>query len=146
ELLVEMWLPEGSSYRATETEAKRLEAILAADEDIDTFAAYVGNGSPRYYLSLDQRLFRTNFAQFVILTPDVEARDRALVRIREVLDEQFPAVRSRVARTLLGPPAAYPVQFRVLGDDPRKLKSIAGEVAQIVRADTQTIDAHLDWG
>ncbi len=146
EILVEMWLPEGASYRATETEARRLEAILAADPDIKTYAAYVGNGSPRYYLSLDQQLFRTNFAQFVILTEDVAARDRAIVRVRKALEEKFPAVRSRTFRTPLGPPVAYPVQFRVLGSDPAKLKTIAAQVAGVVRSDEQTLDAHLDWG
>ena len=146
EILVEMWLPEGSSYRATEAEAKRLEALLAEDPDIATYVAYVGNGSPRYYLSLDQQLFRPNFAQFVILTHDVEGRDRALPRIREALDERFPGVRARAFRTPLGPPVAYPVQFRVLGDDPARLKAIAARVAEVVRSDPQTIDSHADWG
>ncbi|MFP5405087.1 MAG: efflux RND transporter permease subunit, partial [Gammaproteobacteria bacterium] len=94
----------------------------------------------------DQQLFRSNFAQFVVLTEDVAARDRAIVRIRKVLDEQFPSVRSRAFRTPLGPPVAYPVQFRVLGDDPARLKAIAARVAEVVRADDQTLDAHLDWG
>jgi multidrug efflux pump len=146
EILVEMWLPEGSSYRATEAEAKRLEAMLADDPDIATFVAYVGNGSPRYYLSLDQQLFRPNFAQFVILTHDVEGRDRALPRIREALESQFPGIRARAFRTPLGPPVAYPVQFRVMGDDAMTLKTIAAKVAEVVRSDLQTLDAHADWG
>ncbi|HRO59056.1 MAG TPA: efflux RND transporter permease subunit [Burkholderiaceae bacterium] len=146
EILVEMWLPEGASYRATEAEARRLETILNADEDIATYVAYVGNGSPRYYLSLEQALFRPNFAQFVILTHDVEGRDRAIERVRTALDEQFPGVRARAFRTPLGPPVSYPVQFRVMGDDPAQLKEIGAQLAEIVRADPRTIDAHLDWG
>jgi multidrug efflux pump len=146
ELLVEMWLPEGSSHRATEAEAKRLEALLARDPDIETYVAYVGNGSPRYYLSLDQQLFRPNFAQFVILTRDVAGRDRALARIRESLPVLFPDLRIRAFRTPLGPPVAYPVQFRVLGTDAGRLKAIAEEVAAVVRADRQTLDTHPDWG
>jgi len=146
EILVEMWLPEGASYRATEAEARRLESMLAADPDIATYVAYVGNGSPRYYLSLDQQLFRPNFAQFVILTRDVEGRDRAIGRIRQALEESFPAVRSRAYRTPLGPPVAYPVQFRVIGDEPARLKEIGARVAEVVRTDLQTVDTHLDWG
>ncbi|MBE0595018.1 MAG: efflux RND transporter permease subunit, partial [Gemmatimonadales bacterium] len=146
EILVEMWLPEGSSYRATEEEARRLEAWLAKDSDIETFAGYVGNGSPRYYLSLDQQLFRANFAQFVILTRDVAGRERALERLRGVLDDEFPGVRVRAFRTPLGPPVAYPLQFRVLGDEPARLKAIAMQVAERMRADPATIDTHLDWG
>jgi multidrug efflux pump len=146
EILVEMWLPEGASYAATERESKRLEAHLAKDPDIDTYVGYVGNGSPRYYLSLDQQLFRPNFAQFVILTRDVAGRDRAVVRLREILDRDFVGVRARAFRTPLGPPVAYPVQFRVMGPDPMQLKRIGEEVASIVRADRNTLDAHADWG
>ena len=146
EILVEMWLPEGSSYRATEAVARRLEARLEKDEDIATYVGYVGNGSPRYYLSLDQQLFRTNFAQFVILTHDVAGRDRALARLRGLLSEDFPEVRARAFRTPLGPPVAYPVQFRVMGPDPAELKRIGARVADAIRADPDTIDPHADWG
>ncbi len=146
ELIVEMWLDEGSSHRATEEQARRLEARLAQDPDIETFVGYVGNGSPRYYLSLDQQLFRTNFAQFVILTRDVQGRDRALARVRETLHAEFPGVRARAFRTPLGPPVSYAVQFRVMGEDAATLKAIAAQVADRIRADPATVDTHLDWG
>jgi len=146
EILVEMWLPEGASHAATERASQRLEAHLAKDPDIDTYVGYVGNGSPRYYLSLDQQLFRPNFAQFVILTRDVAGRDRAVVRLREILERDFVGIRARAFRTPLGPPVAYPVQFRVMGPDPMQLKRIGDEVAAIVRADRHTLDAHADWG
>ncbi|MBP8307024.1 MAG: efflux RND transporter permease subunit [Burkholderiaceae bacterium] len=146
EILIEMWLPEGASYRATELEAKRLEAVVAKDPDVASFVGYVGNGSPRYYLSLDQQLFRPNFAQFVILTKDVAGRDRALVRLRAALERDFPGIRSRAFRTPLGPPVAYPVQFRVMGPDTAALKKIGDEVAQVVRENPYTLDTHADWG
>ncbi len=146
EILVELWLAEGASYRATEEQARRLEAVLAQDADVETFVGYVGNGSPRYYLSLDQQLFRSNYAQFVLLTRDVAARDRALERLRRTLRDDFPDVRARAFRTPLGPPVSYAVQIRVMGADAGRLKSIAAEVADRVRADPATIDTHLDWG
>ncbi len=146
ELLVEMWLPEGSSLKATEAEARRLEKQLLADKQVSTFVSYVGNGSPRYYLSLDQQLYRPNFAQFVILTADVQSRDQVLERLRKHLAEDFPAVRARVFRTPLGPPVSYPIQFRVMGPDPATLKQIASEVASHVRADPSTMETHIDWG
>lgn len=146
ELLVEMWLPEGSSLKATEQEAQRLEKMLLADQQVVTFVSYVGNGSPRYYLSLDQQLFRPNFAQFVILTSDVASRDQVLERLRRSLAEDFPAVRARVFRTPLGPPVAYPIQFRVMGPEPMRLKAIAAQVADQVRANPHTVETHFDWG
>jgi multidrug efflux pump len=146
EILVELWLPEGASFRATEAQARRLEGFLSKDPDIATFVGYVGNGSPRYYLSLDQQLFRPNFAQFVILTKDVPGRDRALPRIRAELDQSFPGIRTRAFRTALGPPVAYPVQFRVLGPEPQRLKAIGEQVAEVIRANPYTVDTHADWG
>ncbi len=138
--------PKGRATRPPRREARRFEAFLDKDPDIETYVGYVGNGSPRYYLSLDQQLFRANFAQFVILTRDVAGRDRAVVRLREILEREFAGVRARAFRTPLGPPVAYPVQFRVMGPDPAVLKRIADEVAAVVRADRHTIDAHADWG
>ena len=146
EILAELWLPEGASLAATQEQAESLERYLAGSPDVATYVAYVGNGSPRYFLSLDQQLFRPNFAQFVILTPDVESRERLLPALRERLTEHFPGVRSRVYRTPLGPPVAYPIQLRVLGPEPLELKRIGARLAEVVRANPHAIDTHLDWG
>ncbi len=146
EILVELWLPEGSSYAATEAQAKRLEAWLDEDEDVLTYVGYVGNGSPRYFLALNQELFRPNYAQYVILTRDVAARDRALERLRVHLDRDFPGVRARGFRPPLGPPVSYPVQFRVMGDDIAKLKEIAADVVRTIADHPAVIDPHESWG
>ena len=146
EALVELWLPDGASLAATEREARRVEALLADNEDVATHVAYVGNGSPRYFLSLDQQLFRQNFAQFVILTHDVTSRERVIATLQRQLDDNFPGIRSRVYRTPLGPPVAYPIQFRVLGPDIAELKRIGARVEDVVRSVPDTIDTHSDWG
>jgi multidrug efflux pump len=146
ELMIELWLPEGAGIEATGREAQRLEAALAADSDVSTFATYVGYGSPRFFLSLDQQLYRTNFAHLVVLTPDLAARERVLARTRALFAEGFPNVRGRVQRVPLGPPVRYPVEFRVIGPEPQRLKAIAAEVADVVRSSPYTLDTHLDWG
>ena len=146
EILIELWLPEGSSLRATEAQTQRVEAFLAADPDVGNYVAYVGNGSPRYYVSLDQQLFRPNFAQLVILTPDVPSRDRLMSRLRQHLQDDYPGVRARAYRTPLGPPVSYPLQFRVVGPDARTLKELGEQVAGILREDPAARDVHMDWG
>ncbi len=146
ELLVELWLPEGTPVKATEREAARLERLLENDADVATYVSYVGNGSPRFFLSLEQHLFRTNFAQLVVLTRDLQARERVVERLRAALESDFPGVRGRVMRVPLGPPVNYPVQFRVIGDDPAVLKAAAERVADLVRANPSTVDVNVDWG
>jgi multidrug efflux pump len=146
ELMVELWLPEGSSVRASERAATELEALLAKDPDVATSVTYVGNGSPRFFLSLDQQLFRPNFAQLVVLTKNVEGRERVVERVRKALEEGFPGVRGRVVRVPLGPPVNYPIQFRVSGEDIATLKGIADQVAEKVRAHPSTLNVNVDWG
>jgi multidrug efflux pump len=146
ELMVELWLPEGASIRASEREAARVEKLLESDQDVTSYVTYVGNGSPRFFLSLEQQLFRANYAQIVALTKDLEARERVVERMRAALADDFAGVRGRVLRVPLGPPVNYPVQFRVIGDDPVQLKAIAERVAERVRANPSTVDVNLDWG
>ena len=146
ELMADLWLPEGASIRATEREAQRLEKLLDGDRDVTSYVTYVGNGSPRFFLSLDQQLFRTNFAQVIVLTKDVAARERVIAALRHALAEDFPGVRGRVNRVPLGPPVNYPVQFRVIGEDPAKLKEIAERTAERMRDNPHTVDVNLNWG
>ena len=146
EVMVEMWLPEGASVRASEREAAKLEALLAKDEDVEKYVSYVGNGSPRFFLSLEQHLLRPNFAQVVVLTRDIDARERVVAKLRRAFETGFPGVRGRVIRVPLGPPVNYPVQFRVVGSDPSTLKQIAEQVAEKLRAHPATVDVNVDWG
>lgn len=145
ELLVDLWLPQGASFEATEQEVKRLEGILKDDPDIENYVAYVGNGSPRFYLPIDQQLEHTNFAQLVVMTKDNEVREDVVERLEKVLETEFTLLRSRVNRLENGPPVGYPVQFRVSGKDVPTLRRIANDVAVIMRENPNTSNVHLDW-
>lgn len=146
EVMVEMWLPEGSSFKATEAQVEKLEAILKADKDAQTFVTSIGMSLPRYFLSLNQELFRPNFSHTLILTDSVEARNRITTKLQTELDSNFPGVRGRALKTPLGPPVAYPVIFRVSGPDIAKLKQIGDEVAVILRKSPKTVEVNTDWG
>ncbi len=146
ELMLDVWLPEGSSIRATEREVARVEEILSKETDIVSYVTYVGYGSPRFFLSLNQQLFRPNFAQVVVLSNDIEARDRMLKKMRQIFATDFPGVRARANLVPLGPPITYPVEFRVLGSDLATVKRLGDEVAEIMRSDERLRDIHPDWG
>ncbi len=145
ELLVDLRLPEGSAFAATLKEAKRLEAILDGEPGVESYVAYVGSGSPRFYLPLDQQLQQSNFAQFVVLAADNVERERVRARLLARLDNDFPALRGRVSRLENGPPVGFPIQFRVSGEDIAKVRSIAREVAAVMREDRDTDSVQFDW-
>ena len=145
ELLVELWLPEGASYEATHAEAVRLETLLRQDRDVAHVLNYIGQGAPRFVLGLDQRLANRNFAQLVVIAKDVPARERELARIRTLFETDFPNVRGRAVRFEYGPPAGYPVQYRLSGSDIPRLKIEAEKLRRILAAQPQVTAVNLDW-
>ncbi|MEO8166530.1 MAG: efflux RND transporter permease subunit, partial [Betaproteobacteria bacterium] len=145
ELIVDLWLPQGASFQATEAQVRRLEERLKGDANVLNYVAYVGNGSPRFYLPLDQQLGHPNFAQFVIVARNNAAREVLYDKINRLLERDFSLLRGRVNRLENGPPVGYPVQFRVVGNDIPTVRGIANEVATIVRANPHVQHVHLDW-
>ncbi|MBX9843329.1 MAG: efflux RND transporter permease subunit [Xanthobacteraceae bacterium] len=147
ELFFEMRLPEGSSIGATNATAREAEKLLTGDPDIVTYTSYVGQGAPRFWLGLNPVLPNANFAQIVIVTKDLEARERVRARLEKALaDGALPGARTRVDRFVFGPPVGYPVQFRVMGPDPLKVRDIAEDVRKVMAENRKLIDPHLEWG
>ncbi len=145
ELLLDLRLPEGSSYAATEAEVKKVERILAKEQGIDNYVSYVGTGSPRFYLPLDQQLTNTNFAQFVILAKGQAEREALRVRLIGLFEDDFPTLRAAVNRLENGPPVGFPVQFRVSGEDVPTVRKYAAQVAAVMRANANLQNVQYDW-
>ena len=145
EVIVDLWLPEGSPFQQTEAVAKRMEALLAKDEDVEHIASYIGSGTPRFFMLLVQQLANTNLAELVVMTKDNLARERVMQRVRQILATDFPSVRGRVKRLNVGPPLDYPLAFRVLGENPTIVRGIADQVAEVVRQHPGSVDVNDDW-
>jgi multidrug efflux pump len=145
ELLVDLRLAEGSSLPATEAQVKKLEALLAREKGIENFVAYVGSGSPRFYLPLDQQLPNSNFAQFVVLTRSLQDRERVRSWLIKLFEDDFTELRGVVQRLENGPPVGFPVQFRVSGEDIATVRKLAYEVAQVMRANRNLSNVQFDW-
>jgi multidrug efflux pump subunit AcrB len=147
ELFFEMRLPEGTAIGVTDATARKAERLIGDDPDIVTYTSYVGQGAPRFWLGLNPVLPDSNFAQIVIVTKDLEARERVKKRLDQAIaDGAVPAARARVDRFFFGPPVGFPVQFRVIGLDPLKVREIAQQVRQVMVANPKIIDPHLNWG
>ncbi|MFI7865764.1 efflux RND transporter permease subunit [Ectopseudomonas khazarica] len=145
ELMVDIKLEEGASLSATEAEVRRLEKLLKEQTGIDNYVAYVGTGSPRFYLPLDQQLPAASFAQFVVLASSIEERERLRTWLIQVMNDEFPTLRSRVSRLENGPPVGYPIQFRVSGEHIDEVRALARQVADKVRENPHVVNVHLDW-
>lgn len=145
ELLLNIKLAEGASLKATQAHVEKIEALLKDRPGIENYVAYIGSGSPRFYLPLDQQLPATSFAQFVMITDSLEQREEVREWLIDTMHEQFPDVHSRITRLENGPPVGYPVQFRVTGEHIGQVRELARQVAAVVRNNPHVSNVHLDW-
>lgn len=145
ELMVEMWMPEGTSFAQMEAEAKRFETLMRKDREVESLTTFVGTGAPRFYLPLDQIFPQSNVAQVIVMPVSTEVRDALRRRIIKLFDTEFPYLRGRVKLLPNGPPVAYPVQFRVIGPEAAAVRHLADQVKAVMRANPNTVGVNDNW-
>ncbi len=147
ELTVEVKMPVGSAFEATKAVTARIEADVMKQPEATDVSAYLGQGAPRFFFSLNPELPNPAYAQVVIQTKDVKARNELKGRIQTWAKEgRYPQARVRVTQFLFGPPVPYPVLFRVIGPDQAGIMKVAEDVRNVLQQDPNIIDPHLDWG
>ncbi|MDD3020131.1 MAG: efflux RND transporter permease subunit [Alphaproteobacteria bacterium] len=145
ELVVDMNLTQGSSIYATDAVGKELDAILKDDPEIVQWSSYIGRGAIRFYLPLDVQLQNDFLTETVIVTKSLEARARVHQRLDAALKEKFPEVVSRIYPLELGPPVGWPVQYRVSGYDPVKVREYAYKVAKAMGDSPDLQKVNFNW-
>ena len=145
EILIDLWFPEGTSYAANEAVTKRMEARVMKLDGVDNVTAWVGSGVERFVLVLDQVFPQSNVSQMVVMPKNPAARERVRKLLPELLATEFPEARARAKLLPNGPPVPYPVQFRVVGPDPAKVRGYADEVKAIMRTNPNLRGINDNW-
>lgn len=147
EVLVEVQMPKGTAIAQTSAAAKEVESWLRKQPEAKIVTAYVGQGAPRFFMSLSPELPDPSFAKIIVLTADEEARDILKARLRQAAADGFaPQARVRSTQLVFGPYSPFPVAFRVGGPDLATVRSIATKVQRIMRADPMMRTVNADWG
>lgn len=146
EIIIDMELPEGSSLKASDQAASRFAQFLDENsEEIENYTYYVGEGAPRFVLTVDPKLPTDNLSQFVIVAKDADNRDALTAKLRDYLAENIPEVKTNISVIQTGPPAPYPIMLLVSGYDKDKVRDIASQVADRVAQDPNNTDINMDW-
>ena len=145
ELVVDLWLPEGTTFATTDVAARKFEQRVMRETGVTSVTTWIGSGVPRFYLPLDQIFPQTNVAQAIVLTDGLADREALRRRLPALLADEFPEVRGRVKLLPNGPPVPYPVQFRVVGPDARELRGWADRAREILRADPRARGVNDNW-
>ena len=145
EILVDLWFPEGTSFKLNESVTQAVEQRLLKEAGVETVSTWIGSGVPRFYLPLDQVFPQTNVSQLIVVPESMKRRESLRLALPALLAQEFPEARARVKLLPSGPPVAYPVQFRVVGPDPAVLRRYADEVKAVMRADPTTRGVNDNW-
>jgi multidrug efflux pump subunit AcrB len=145
EILVDLWFPEGTAFKANEVITHAVEQRLLQETGVQTVSTWIGSGVPRFYLPLDQTFPQSNVSQLIVVPEDLQRRESLRLALPALLAQEFPEARARVKLLPNGPPVPYPVQFRVVGSDPKVLRMRADEVKVLMRANTATRGTNDNW-
>lgn len=147
EIFIELRLPEGSSFKATERAVAETEKILANEPGIESYSSFTGGGPPRFFLSLDPDFPSSSFAKILVVSKGLKEREELISSLRKKIaeDPEFSNLRGRVTRLDFGPPVGFPVQYRVVGPDAFKVREIAKEVQKKMQSIPETRDVNLEW-
>ena len=145
EILVDLLFPEGTSFKHNEAITQAVEQRLLKEQGVQTVSTWIGSGAPRFYLPLDQVFPQTNVSQLIVVPDDLKRRESLRLAWPAMLAQEFPEVRARVKLLPNGPPVPYPVQFRVVGPDPKVLRLHAEEVKAAFRANPATLGTNDNW-
>ncbi len=145
EILVDLWFPEGASFKLNESVTQAVEQRLLKEAGVESVSAWIGSGVPRFYLPLDQVFPQTNVSQLIVVPEDLKRRESLRLALPAMLAQEFPEARARVKLLPSGPPVAYPVQFRVVGPDPVALRQHAEQVKAVMRANPTTRGVNDNW-
>ena len=145
EIIVSMQFPQSSSIDYTQSQAKLLDSLLKDNEHIDHYTTYVGEGSPRFVLTLEPELPRANFMQTIIVTKSLKDRDALFKDLQDQLNDQYPSALINMQFIQIGPPSKYPVMLRVSGPNASEVKTIANDVKAMMQQDKDLQNIAFDW-
>ena len=145
EILVDLWLPEGSTQRESEALVRRFEARMAQEPGLDSVTSWIGSGVPRFYLPLNQIFPQANASQLILLPKDLPTRERLRLALPALLAGEFAEARARVKVLPNGPPVDYPVQFRVVGPDAQQVRKLGDEVKEVLRLHPSMRGVNDNW-
>lgn len=147
EVLVEIQMPYGTAIEQTDKASQKVEQWLTSQPEAKIFTAYVGQGAPRFFLSMGPEMPDPSFAKIVIRTDNQGEREALKLRLREAIAEGLaPEAQVRVTQLVFGPYSPYPVAYRVMGDDVAVVRQIAEQVQTVMSQSPMMRTVNNDWG
>lgn len=141
QLVIDLRLPEGSHFKATEQIAKRFETLLSQRAEVSSVASFIGQNAPRFYYNIIPEPQAPHLAQLVVSTENRRHIPALVTWLAKESQVRFPQV-TVVARKLeQGPPVGAPIEVRIYGDHLDQLHSVAEKALRLVRQNASIVTA-----
>ncbi|EMB9234099.1 efflux RND transporter permease subunit VmeI [Vibrio alginolyticus] len=142
---LDVWMPEGTDIRATNTTLKALESWLAKQEHVDHITTTAGKGLQRFMLTYAPEKSYAAYGEITTRMENYEALKPLMAKFREYLKANYPEINYKLKQIELGPGGGAKIEARILGSDPTVLRTIAAQVKDIMYADPQATNIRHDW-
>ncbi len=150
QFIVDFELPIGTDILETEKQVNQLEQWLLTEQSnkIRNVSSWIGNGGPRWYLSLASEPANPNYSLLSILTHSVKPDDvkDLIEKIHRYADTNFAAARVTAKALENGPPVGDPIQIRLYGRDMKTLYSLRDKIVREIKPVVGMFDVRDDWG
>ncbi|MCG8585778.1 MAG: efflux RND transporter permease subunit, partial [Pirellulales bacterium] len=150
QFIADFQLPLGRDILETEREAGRLEAWLMEEhgDALRGVSVWIGNGGPRWYLSLAPEKANPNYAFFNILTESGKPEEvrRLMNAVSDHARQAFPDARVSVKALETGPPVGAPIQIRLYGEEMKTLYALKDRIQVEMERVNGVHDVRDDWG
>ncbi|MCG5535984.1 efflux RND transporter permease subunit [Ectothiorhodospira mobilis] len=145
QFLVDYWLPEGSRIQQTAEDMAEIEDWLARRDGVESVAAFIGEGAPRFYLPMLPENPNPAFGQILVNLSDVKALDRVMAESGAFVGGRFPDAEPRIRPMQLGEPVRYPIQLRLIGPDREVLRAQGERLMGRIEGMPGLQHVRLDW-
>ena len=144
QLVVELFMPEGTDQRYTTEVAALLEGELMAQPGVLSVHRFVGATGPSFYYNLNRYPKAPNRARLVVNTSALGDTPSLQHWVRERVSTQWPEL-DVVATTLgQGPPREAPVELRVYHHDDRQRIAAAEQLFAVLKQVPGAVDVRHD--
>ena len=137
--------PEGTRLTAVSEDLKKVEAHLETLPEVRSYAACVGQGPPRFAISITPEPPNEAFGQVIVNVHDYKTINRLIRRLSEWFPEHLPQGKPHIWKYINGPNADYDVEARFTGPDPQKLRQLSEKAKAVMRGDPLSRNVCDDW-
>lgn len=142
---VNYWRPQGTHIESTSKDLGNIERFVGDLQGVRNVSAFVGEGTLRFILPYNYESANSSYGQLLVEVDDYRKIEGLIFQVEEYLRRNFPDAEPHCTRFMTGPSNEYTIEARFRGSDVKKLKGLAAQAEEVMRATPGTRDVRTDW-